>query len=124
AADDLRLYALVQFYPMLAVPLMLLLFPPRYTGVAGVWGMIGFYVLAKVLELTDPQIWRSAFPLSGHSWKHAVGAVAMLCYVRMIDTRRLVGSRELLPLDALPSRDDRRGDAVSQHVNARAHRVD
>ena len=30
-AGDLRLYALVQFYPLLAIPLMLWLLPPRYT---------------------------------------------------------------------------------------------
>jgi hypothetical protein len=31
---DLRPYLLVQFYPILAIPLLLLLFPPRY-GQAG-----------------------------------------------------------------------------------------
>jgi hypothetical protein len=31
-AGDLRLYFTVQFFPLLAVPIMLLLYPPRYTG--------------------------------------------------------------------------------------------
>ncbi|HEY7247391.1 MAG TPA: hypothetical protein VH678_26260 [Xanthobacteraceae bacterium] len=29
---DLRLYGWVQFFPGLALPLLLLLFPPKYTG--------------------------------------------------------------------------------------------
>jgi hypothetical protein len=48
---DLRPYVLVQFYPMMALPLLMLLFPPRYTGVAGLWGMIALYGVAKALEL-------------------------------------------------------------------------
>jgi hypothetical protein len=47
---DLRPYYLVQFYPILAIPLLLLLFPPRYTGTGGLFAALGWYVLAKVLE--------------------------------------------------------------------------
>jgi hypothetical protein len=90
---DLRLYALVQFYPMLALPLMLVLFPPRYTGTAGVWAMIGFYALAKALEFTDQRVWQLAAPLSGHPLKHAAGAAAMLCYIQtMLHRSRMVTS--------------------------------
>jgi hypothetical protein len=50
-SDDLRFYGVVQFYPMAAIPLMLILFPARYSGTGGVYAMIGFYALAKCLEL-------------------------------------------------------------------------
>jgi hypothetical protein len=33
-ANNLRLYGLVQYYPMAALPLVVVLFPPRYSGAA------------------------------------------------------------------------------------------
>src|SRR6478609_12166063 len=48
--DDLRLYAWAQFFPFLALVLILQLFPPKYTG-ATYWGVaVAFYALAKLLE--------------------------------------------------------------------------
>ena len=88
-SGDLRLYVVVQFYPMLALPLMLILFPPRYTGAAGIWAMIGLYALAKVLELFDHQI-GGFVSTGGHPWKHLSGAAAMLCYVETVARRRPV----------------------------------
>jgi len=101
STGDLRAYGLVQFYPMLALPLMLILFPPRplpdgratsrgsdcYPGSAGLWAMMAFYALAKALELLDQWVWRMAPPLSGHPWKHVAGAIAMLCYVQTMRGR-------------------------------------
>jgi hypothetical protein len=86
-SGDLRLYAFVEYYPLLALPLMILLFPPRYSGGAGLLGMAGFYALAKVFELLDHRI----VPLAatgGYPWKHALAALAMLCYVNMMAHRR------------------------------------
>ena len=88
---DLRMYGLVQFYPMIALPLILVLFPPRYTGTSGVWAMVGLYVAAKILEFSDQWIWKIAAPLSGHPWKHAAGAIGMLCYVETIRKRKTMG---------------------------------
>jgi len=88
ASGDLRPYIVVQFYPMVALPLMLLLLPPHYTGVAGFWAMIGFYGLAKLFELFDSQI-GAIVATGGHPWKHAAGAAAMLCYVRMVSRRKV-----------------------------------
>ena len=82
-SDDLRLYAVVQFYPMLAIPLMLMLFPPQYTGTAGIFVMIALYGVAKLLEFLDYQI-----ASSGHAWKHIAAAAAILCYVTMVAQRR------------------------------------
>ena len=86
---DLRFYGVIQFYPMLALPIMLILFSPRYSATAGVWAMIAFYGLAKILELFDRQI---ALVLStgGHPWKHLAGGAAMLCYVNATSSRRAV----------------------------------
>jgi hypothetical protein len=88
-SGDLRFYGIVQFYPMLALPLLLILFPPRYSGAFGTWAMIGFYGLAKLLEFFDHQI-ADVLSTGGHPWKHLAGATAMLCYVAAVSNRRPV----------------------------------
>ena len=75
---DLRFYAIVQFYPMAALPLILWLFRPRYTHAGAMWGMISLYAVAKLLELLDGPILRWTMGLmSGHSLKHFAGAMAL-----------------------------------------------
>jgi hypothetical protein len=88
-SGDLRPYIVVQFLPMVALPLLVILLPPRYTGTGGILGMIGFYTLAKILELFDRQI-GATFPTGGHPWKHIAGALAVLCYVNTVARRRNV----------------------------------
>ena len=55
-ADDLRPYILVQFVPLLVIPLMLLLFPGRYTGTSDLLVVLAWYAVAKVCELGDERI--------------------------------------------------------------------
>ena len=74
--DDLRPYALVQFLPILLIPLILLLYPRRHSG--AVWAALGCYVLAKLLEAFDPQVYASfGHQMSGHSLKHVAAAAGM-----------------------------------------------
>ncbi len=56
---DLRPYALVQFGSLIAIPLILWLFPPRYTGTADMVRVIAWYALAKVFEFFDQRPLRS-----------------------------------------------------------------
>ncbi|MGC9969135.1 MAG: ceramidase domain-containing protein [Bryobacteraceae bacterium] len=88
-SGDLRLYGLVQYYPLAALPLMVVLFPPRYSGAAGLVAMMGFYALAKLAEGFDRQL-AAILPAGGHPWKHVAAAAAMLCYVNMVARRRPV----------------------------------
>src|SRR5690348_8520096 len=85
-SGDLRPYVFVQFYPVVALPFMFLLFPARYTGAAWLWGMIGLYGLAKLFELLDARL-GTVIGTGGHPWKHLAGAAAMFCYVRAIGHR-------------------------------------
>lgn len=90
---DLRLYALVQFYPLLALPLMLLLFRPRYGGTRELVMCIVFYALAKALEVLDARIFEATNQIvSGHSLKHLSAAVATYFLVRMAERRTLVAA--------------------------------
>jgi hypothetical protein len=76
ATDDLRPYALVQFLPVLLIPLLVLLYPRRGSG--PVWAALGCYVLAKGLEQFDPQVYAAlGHAISGHSLKHVAAAAGM-----------------------------------------------
>ena len=82
-SGDLRLYALVQFFPMLAVPLMLFLFRGRYRAVGFCW-VLGWYVLAKVFELADRQVFAMGGLVSGHTLKHLAAGIAVVQIWRIL----------------------------------------
>lgn len=84
---DLRPYIMVQYYPMLAIPVIILLFPPRYTGSRNLVGVFAFYVLAKIFELLDAKIFSFGHIVSGHSLKHLASAAAAFWIIRMIRQR-------------------------------------
>lgn len=89
-AGDLRPYALVQFYPLVAIPLMIWLLPPRYTGSAGLLAAAGIYALAKLPELADAWILSAIRVVSGHTLKHVLAALAGYSVLRMLRDRRAV----------------------------------
>ncbi|MDA1097679.1 MAG: ceramidase domain-containing protein [Proteobacteria bacterium] len=86
---DLRFYGLVQLYPMVALPLILWLFPrAHYTAGNYLFWVIFWYALAKVLEVFDREIFSLlGHAVSGHSLKHLAAAVATFVVVRMIAVR-------------------------------------
>ena len=84
---DLRLYGLVQFYPMLAVPLMMALFPARYTRAADLGVAVGIYAGAKVFEVLDAAILAAGHVVSGHTIKHIFVALAGYQVARMLRAR-------------------------------------
>jgi hypothetical protein len=86
-AGDLRPYGLVQFGTMVLVPLILLLFPARYTGAAYYWLSFGCYGLAKVAEYFDQGLLRLT-AVSGHTWKHLAAAASAYWILRMLERRR------------------------------------
>ena len=70
---------------MLAIPLMMALFPPRYTDTAGLIALMVFYGIAKLFEWQDHSI--AAFlATGGHPWKHA--AAGAFCYLIAVERRR------------------------------------
>jgi hypothetical protein len=79
-SGDLRLYAAVQFLPMLLVPaaLALRLAPTAPGAVSGRdWLVVlGLYALAKVLETADHAVLDMLAVVSGHTLKHLFAAAA------------------------------------------------
>jgi hypothetical protein len=86
-AGDLRVYLLVQFYPLVALPFILVLFPPRYTRSSDLVAALTAYVVAKLLELLDYQIYAAGQIVSGHTLKHLVAALSC-CFVLLMLTKR------------------------------------
>ena len=84
---DLRFYAAVQVYSILILLLALLL-PPRYTRSSAFAVVVGFYVLAKVLEETDKPIFALGHVVSGHTLKHLAAAAASYWILRMLLKRK------------------------------------
>src|SRR5262245_30236072 len=84
---DLRPYAFVQFGSLVLLPVMIWLFPARYTGTADLFAVLGWYALAKLFETFDHQIF-AASGISGHTLKHLASAVGAWWILRMIGRRR------------------------------------
>ena len=89
--DDLRLYAWVQFFPCLAVPLTFVLFAPKYTGTGYWFAAAGFYLLAKLLELFDAAVYAALHIMSGHPLKHVTAACACYSIYLAFRTRQPTG---------------------------------
>ena len=89
-AGDLRFYFVVQFFPLLALPVLLLAFPPRYTGTTDLAAMLACYVLAKILEIFDREIYAEGRLVSGHTLKHLVAGLSAYFVLFMLKRRRPV----------------------------------
>lgn len=90
-SGDLRAYGLMQLYPMLLIPLLLWLYPPRYSGDKHILTVIGLYLLALLCDFTDHRIATLTGAVSGHTLKHIVAALAMYWVVVYLKRRRLSG---------------------------------
>jgi len=103
---DLRFYAFVQFGPVLLIPVMLVLFPARYTRVSDFWAALGLYLLAKIFEYFDAKVFALGGLVSGHMLKHLASAVSAYWILRMLKARRPIET--LIP--RLQSQKSPRGD--------------
>ena len=86
---DLRFYAAVQVYSILVL-LLILLLPGKYTRGYDFAIVVGFYVLAKILEETDRQVFALGHIVSGHTLKHLAAAAASYWILRMLQKREVV----------------------------------
>lgn len=75
---DLRAYGVIQFLPMLLMPLMLILCTGKGLSAPWLWGTLGTYALAKVAEHFDKVMYDTTGLVSGHSIKHVLGSLAVL----------------------------------------------
>jgi len=92
ATGDLRLYGWVQFFPILALPLMFWLFPAKYTGTANWLIAAALYAVGKIFEFSDGVMLSAGNILSGHTLKHLLAAAACFVILRNFQTRQPVSA--------------------------------
>ncbi|MBU1056426.1 MAG: ceramidase [Proteobacteria bacterium] len=71
---DLRFYAIIQFLPMLLIPIILITFISIYTKASSYWWLLTAYIIAKLFEHFDGQVLTATGLISGHSIKHIAAA--------------------------------------------------
>ena len=84
---DLRLYGLVQFLPMLLIPLIMVMYNAPESYIPYVVALLIFYLIAKVFELLDSVIYSWSHFISGHTLKHLFAAVGTFCLLLMLHGR-------------------------------------
>lgn len=80
---DLRPYLLVQFVPVLTIPVVLALFPVRTQGTRWLWWVLVVYASAKVLETYDANVY-DAIGIGGHALKHFAAALGVYFVLRAL----------------------------------------
>jgi len=94
-ADDLRLYAWVQGFPMLVILILFLSLKERYTPLAYLIGALGLYVLAKLAEVADQLVYLMTLEkFSGHSLKHLLSALAVFVLHEGVRSQHLTNNWE------------------------------
>jgi hypothetical protein len=75
---DLRFYALVQFLPIVLIPIIILTHQSKFDPTNGYWYLLLAYVFAKLFEHFDTPIYEifGGF-ISGHSIKHVAAAIGI-----------------------------------------------
>ena len=84
---DLRFYALVQFYPILAIPIIMIFFRSHCTHVYAYWWLLLTYIAAKLFEHFDGEVYNALGFISGHSLKHLTAALGMYVLLALYQKR-------------------------------------
>lgn len=88
---DLRPYLFMQIVPILLTPLLLWLYPPRYSNGRDILAVVGLYLLALLFDVSDSWVFAATNGLvSGHTLKHVVAALAALWVARYLYARRRI----------------------------------
>jgi hypothetical protein len=89
--DDLRFYAFMQFFPMVAMLVLLIALPSRYSHPRYLFLIMAVFVLSKAAEHFDRGIY-AAFNgmVGGHALKHLFAALAMWYAFRWLSRRELL----------------------------------
>ncbi len=89
---DLRMYGLVQFLPIILIPLILLLYEKPANYLRYIIAAMLLYFISKIAELLDVQIFQLLHIISGHTLKHLLATVGTWCILGML--RKRVGARK------------------------------
>jgi hypothetical protein len=80
-------YGILQGYAVIILLLIAVLLRSRYTRERDIYGVFGWYVIAKVLEAVDAHIFALGNLVSGHTLKHLAAGAAGVVVFRMLQRR-------------------------------------
>lgn len=89
---DLRFYAVIQFLPLMLIPVIMLLFKSPFTSNRMLLWMLVAYALAKVAEFYDSRIYQMWNLTGGHALKHLFAALGIYCYYLALKHRVFISS--------------------------------
>jgi hypothetical protein len=84
---DLRAYLFVQFFPLIALPVMFAMTAPKYNTASVQYQCFAWYAGAKVLELGDKRVYKLTNHFaSGHTLKHVTASFGPLLLLKSLST--------------------------------------
>jgi len=87
---DLRAYILIQYLPMIILPIIIIFFNSQFSLVMGYWMLLLCYLVAKLFEHFDSEIFTLLGFISGHSLKHMLSALGIFILIRSFEKRYIV----------------------------------
>ena len=90
---DLRIYAMVQFLPIVLIPIMLMIYGSVLSGRSWILSIILCYGIAKAAEMYDGRIYEMT-GFSGHSLKHLIAAVGAYVFLLSFKFRKPLNGKE------------------------------
>ncbi|MGH8548667.1 MAG: ceramidase domain-containing protein [Methylococcales bacterium] len=86
---DLRAYGIIQFFPLIALPPIILILPERYDTEHYLFWALIYYIAAKLFEANDHETWK-LIGFSGHALKHLLAACSSFSILWMLIKRRSI----------------------------------
>ena len=90
-------YAVLQGYTMVILLMLTFLQPSRYTRGTDLYWVFFWYLLAKLFETFDRQVWDVLGVVSGHTLKHLAAAVSGYVVAHMLRHRALRTAPAAMP---------------------------
>lgn len=87
---DLRFYVLIQFLPMLLIPVIIFLYKGNCRYSPYIWLVLAGYVLSKLFEFWDQPIYELTGGVSGHALKHVAAALGTCFFYLLVRSRQKV----------------------------------
>jgi len=86
---DLRLYAFVQFFPIVSIPLIIIIYKNDKLYTSRLLSVFAAYIVAKLFEHFDLIIFELTSFISGHTIKHLVSALAVYCIYKIYHKKNI-----------------------------------
>jgi hypothetical protein len=87
SVGDLRFYVIIQFLPILLIPFIMVVYRGKSPYSRYILLVLGGYILSKLFELWDKQIYELTGLVSGHTLKHLSVAAGTVFFYLLVKRR-------------------------------------